>query len=77
MVLGYGLVLAVVGSVTGLMLAAAAGRILTAFMFGAPPVDALMFSAAAALFIAVGLAACLVPALRASTIDPLQALRCD
>jgi predicted permease len=75
MVLGHGLVLAVVGSVTGLVLAASAGRLLTAFLFGASPVDLLMFSAAAALFIAVALAACLVPALRASVIDPLKALR--
>jgi predicted permease len=74
-VLGHGLTLVIAGSTIGLGLAAGAGTLLTAFLFGAPPIDLVMFSAAGAVFVLVGVAACLVPAWRASFIDPLEALR--
>jgi predicted permease len=75
MVLRQGMLLAVVGSVAGLCLAAVVSRLLSGFLFGVPPLDTPTFAGTAALFVAVGLAACYLPARRAATIDPLVALR--
>jgi putative ABC transport system permease protein len=69
--------LAVVGSTIGLLFAAGAGKLLSAFLFGASPLDLAVFSTVAGVFILTGLAACLVPAMRASVINPLEALRCE
>jgi ABC-type antimicrobial peptide transport system permease subunit len=77
MVLRQGLSLAAIGSVIGLVLAAAASQLLAVFLFGVPPVDPIAFGGAAALFATVGLAACYVPARRATSVDPLIALRCE
>ena len=44
-------------------------------LFGVSPPDALTFAAVATLLVAIAAAASLVPALRASRIDPLIALR--
>jgi len=77
MVLGHGLLLAGIGSTIGLLLAAGAGKLLSAFLFGASPLDIAMFSAVAGVFVLTGLAACLVPAMRASVINPLEALKCE
>ena len=46
-------------------------------LFGAPPLDALIFSATVSLFIAIGLIACFIPAARATRIDPMNALRTE
>ena len=77
MVLSHGLLLATVGSTIGLLLAAGAGKLLSAFLFGASPVDAAMFSAAAGIFVLTGLVACFVPAVRASVINPLEVLKSE
>ena len=52
-------------------------RVLTAFLFGIPPLDPITFAGTTALFAAIGLAACYGPAKRATAIDPMQALRYD
>jgi putative ABC transport system permease protein len=49
--------------------------VLSGARFGTPPPDALMFAGAAALFALVGLAACYVPARRATRIGAMEALR--
>src|SRR5258708_2876326 len=77
LVLGQGMSLAAIGSAIGLTLAAAAGRALSGFLFGLPAIDPAAFAGTAALFAAVGLAACYVPARRATRVDPLAALRCE
>jgi putative ABC transport system permease protein len=43
--------------------------------FGTSPTDALTFAAVAALLVAIAAGASLVPAVRASQVDPLIALR--
>jgi ABC-type lipoprotein release transport system permease subunit len=44
-------------------------------LFGAWPLDIAMFSAVAGVFVLTGLAACLVPAMRASVINPFETLK--
>jgi putative ABC transport system permease protein len=75
MVLRQGLTLAVAGVVIGLPLAAVASRLLGSLLFGVPAVDPVTFVGAALLFALVGLAACYVPARRATRIDAMEALR--
>jgi putative ABC transport system permease protein len=59
------------------VLAAAATRLIAAFLFNVSPMDALTFTAMAALFIVVALVASYLPARRAAATDPLTALRSD
>jgi predicted permease len=75
MVIGQGLWLTIVGAVIGLALAIAGGRLIASLLMGVAPVDALTFAGAIALFTAIGLAACYVPALRALRINANEALR--
>jgi putative ABC transport system permease protein len=77
MMLRQGITLAMIGAAIGLALAAGAGRLLTAFLFGVSPLDPIAFAGAAALLVAAGLVACYVPARRATRVDPLTALRCE
>jgi putative ABC transport system permease protein len=74
-VLGQGLRLAGLGIVVGIGLALAATRLLNSLLFGTSPTDALTFAAVAALLVTIAACASLVPALRASRVDPLVALR--
>jgi putative ABC transport system permease protein len=67
--------LVAIGSVAGLALAAAAGRVLGRLLFGLPSLDPVTFGGAALLFAAVGLAACYLPARRATRISAMEALR--
>ena len=50
-------------------------RLLSAFLYGVSPRDALTFVAVAIVILAVTAVACLVPARRAATVEPLPALR--
>jgi predicted permease len=74
-VLREGLALTLVGSAIGVVIAAALSRVLAGFLFGIPPLDLITFAATTVVFAAIGLAACYVPVLRATRIDPKQALR--
>ena len=70
-----GLKLAVIGCVLGLGAAAAASRVLRSFLFHVSPFDPLvMILTAIAVFLLAALASAL-PARRAASVDPLQALR--
>jgi len=64
-----------VGVVVGLAVALVAGQLLSAFLYGISPHDALTFVAVPIVIIAVAVVACLVPARRAAKVDPLTALR--
>jgi hypothetical protein len=75
MILREGMWLIAIGSAIGAFVAGAASRVLAGFLFGIPPIDPTTFGATAVLFAALGLAACCVPVLRATHIDPVHALR--
>ena len=75
MVLRRSLLLALAGVCLGLVGAFATTRILTSLLFNVNPRDSTTFIAASAALIAVALLAGLLPARKASAIDPLTALR--
>jgi len=63
------------GVAVGLAAARAGGQLLSAFLYGISPHDALTFVVVPIVIIAVAVVACLVPARRAATVDSLTALR--
>lgn len=69
--------LTIIGAVIGVALAAGVSRLWAAWLLGVPPLDPVTFATAAALSVLTGLAACYVPARRATRVDPMVALRCD
>jgi putative ABC transport system permease protein len=77
MVVRQGLTLVVIGLAIGIGGALAAGRVLSAYLYQTTPGDPLIFAGVAAVFILAGIVACLIPARRATTIDPLIALRAE
>ncbi len=75
MVMRRGAVLTLVGLGIGLLGSVGAARALSRFLFGISAGDPLAFFLGVAVLAAVAMAATLVPALRATRIDPLVALR--
>jgi putative ABC transport system permease protein len=69
--------LAVPGAAAGLLLAIAAGRLTSRMLLGVSPADPVSFAATAGIELAVALAACALPARRATQADPMLALRDD
>jgi putative ABC transport system permease protein len=74
-VLMEGARLAVMGLVLGLAGSLAANRLMATLLFGVKPTDPLTFAAVAVLLTSVMLAACYIPARRATRVDPMVALR--
>jgi putative ABC transport system permease protein len=77
MILRQGMELALVGVVLGLAAAFALTQAVRNFLFGVTPTDPLTFVGVAAVLSAAACAACYFPALRASRVDPLRALRIE
>lgn len=75
MVLGQGLRVAAIGVAIGLAAALALTRIIANLIYGVKPHDPLTFAGVAALLTLVALGASYLPALRATRIDPVLALR--
>lgn len=77
LVLRQGVVLVVVGLVLGLAGAVAFSELLTAYLYNTPPTDPLAYIMVVVVFLTAGALACLGPARRATTIDPLTSLKTD
>jgi predicted permease len=75
LVLSEGLTTAGIGVVLGLIGALLTTRFLQGMLFGVSATNLLIFAINALILMAVALAACLIPALRAARIDPMEALR--
>lgn len=75
MVLKESAILCVAGAAVGLPLALVASRVLRSMLFGVEPSDPIAISLGLVALIAVALAAGLIPARRAASIDPIKALR--
>jgi predicted permease len=63
------------GLLAGLAVAVGATRLIQKLLYGVAPLDAAVFAGVAFVLLGVASVACLVPAWRASRLDPLQALR--
>jgi putative ABC transport system permease protein len=77
LMLSDGLRPALYGVVLGLAASAGAVRLIESMLYGTRPLDPAIFAAVAATLLVVAALACLVPAWRASRIDPMQALRTE
>ena len=77
MVVGRGLLLVVLGLAIGIGAAMMLSRVLQSYLYQTTPTDPLTFAAVAAAFVIAGILACLGPAWRATTVDPMTALRAD
>jgi ABC-type antimicrobial peptide transport system permease subunit len=75
LVLGQSVTLTAIGAAIGLLGAAAVTRYLEGMLFELTPLDPPTFAAVAVLFVLVTLLASYLPAARASSLDPLAALR--
>jgi len=77
LVVTAGAKLAVIGCAIGLAAATAASYLLRSFLFGVSAFDPLVLTLAAIFVLLLALLASLLPARRAASIDPMQALRAD
>jgi ABC-type antimicrobial peptide transport system permease subunit len=67
----------VIGLALGLLAAWAASGIFSSVLFEVQPTDPVVYALAAAVLLAIGLVASIVPAMRATRVDPLVALRTE
>ena len=75
MVVRQGMELLAIGILAGLAGAAALTRVMSSLLFGISTIDVATFAAVPALLAAVAFAATVIPALRATRVDPIVALR--
>ena len=75
--LGDGLRPALIGLALGLAASAEASRLMRDMLYETRPLDPIVFAAVSATLIFVAALACIVPAWRASRVDPVQALRTE
>jgi putative ABC transport system permease protein len=77
LVMRQGLILTGAGLLLGLLLAWGLTRVIASLLFGVEATDPATFALLAAALAVVALAACYLPARRATTVDPMVALRYD
>ncbi len=66
-----------IGLAIGLAGAIALSRLMTSMLFGVSTTDPLTFTGVSVVLLAVALLACLIPARRATRVDPIVALRTE
>jgi ABC-type antimicrobial peptide transport system permease subunit len=77
MIFADGMRLAAIGIIPGALIAYAAGRAMSALLFGIAPGDPATFLSGIGLALAIALAGSLVPALRAVRVSPMSVLRAE
>jgi len=77
MIVKQGGTLILLGVVIGLGGAYLLTRLIASLLFGVTAKDPITFGAVAVLLAVVALLACYIPALRATKVDPMDALRCE
>src|SRR5262249_48474699 len=77
LVVGKGMVLALMGVAIGLIAAVSLTRLTESLLYDVSPTDPVTLLVHAILFMGVALVASFVPARRAMRVDPMAALRCD
>jgi putative ABC transport system permease protein len=75
MVMKQGAGMVVIGLIAGLVTAFLLTRLMASLLFGVAPTDALTFASVTVVLALVALAACYIPARRATEVDPMQTLR--
>jgi putative ABC transport system permease protein len=77
LIIGQGVRLSLAGLLLGLGGALSLTRVMKTLLFGISATDPLTFAVIALLLMVVALAACWLPARRATKVDPMIALRCE
>jgi putative ABC transport system permease protein len=77
MVMRQGMYYVLAGLSIGVAGALLLGRLMSALLFSVEPTDPITFLAVSVVLIAVAAAACFIPALRVTSIDPMLALRSE
>jgi putative ABC transport system permease protein len=77
MVVSQGMGLVAVAVALGLGGALVAGRLLGSLLYGVSPSDPVTYAIVVGVLLAVALLACWIPARRASSVDPAEALRAE
>jgi putative ABC transport system permease protein len=75
LVIGYGAILIVIGLSIGLLGARVLTHLMSGMLYEVSPTDPIIFTLVAMVLMSVALAACYLPARRATRIDPMVALR--
>jgi predicted permease len=77
LVLRDGLLPVAIGAAAGVLLAFGSARAVSSLLFQVSPYDPTVAVGAVCILLAVGVAACLLPARRAASVDPMQSLRME
>src|SRR5215213_931896 len=77
MVVRQGMTMTLIGLALGLVGVIAMSRVLAGLLYGVSPTDPLTFTGVSIVLLAVALLACLIPARRATRVDPIVALRAE
>jgi len=77
MIVYHGLKLAALGAVAGVLAGGAIGGLLQIFLFDVSPLDPLVLIPVVLLLLGTAFLTCMIPARRATRIDPILALKCE
>jgi putative ABC transport system permease protein len=75
LIIKQGMILGIAGIVIGLILSFVLTRVLASQLYGVSSTDAVTFATISLLLMFVALIACYIPALRATKVDPMIAVR--